>query len=271
MFCQHPRKNLNKKKPANPPFFLKKWTLIFNNNTTQTKKKEAHTMEVQNIYEIKELVKSYRSGLRALPVLRSVNLNIPKGAALCITGPSGSGKSTLLNIMGTLDRPDSGKVLCRGQDLSQLKDDESAFFRRSKLGFVFQFHHLLGDFTVLENIALPGLILGRNKKDSRLRACSLAESLGLKDRLSHFPSQLSGGEQQRTAVARALMNEPEILLADEPTGNLDRKNGTLIRDLFFELREKLNISLIAVSHDNFFASAFPAVVRIEDGKITHSL
>ena len=222
---------------------------------------------MENIYEIKELVKSYRSGSRALPVLRSISLNIPRGAALCITGPSGSGKSTLLNIMGALDRPDSGAVFYRGRDLSSLSDDESAFFRRSKLGFVFQFHHLLAEFTVLENIALPGYILGRAKKDCRKRACLLAESLGLKDRLSHFPSQLSGGEQQRTAVARALMNEPEILLADEPTGNLDRKNGVLIRDLFFELREKLKISLIAVSHDSFFASAFPSAVRLEDGKI----
>ena len=223
------------------------------------------------IYEIKELVKSYRFGPRALPVLQSVSLNIPRGAALCITGPSGSGKSTLLNIMGTLDRPDSGSVFCRGRDLNQLNDDESAFFRRSKLGFVFQFHHLLADFTVLENIALPGYILGRGKKNCRARACALAESLGLKDRLSHFPSQLSGGEQQRTAVARALMNEPEILLADEPTGNLDRKNGALIRDLFFELREKFNISLIAVSHDSFFASAFPSTAHLQDGKITPSL
>lgn len=224
-------------------------------------------MERENIYEILNLVKNYQKGTQGLPVLKGLNLNIRKGEALCIIGPSGSGKSTLLNIMGTLDRPSSGKVLYRGKDLSGFKDEELAFFRGNKLGFVFQFHHLLGEFTVLENIVMPALLSGKPKKLFSDKAQFLAETLGLKDRMAHYPSQLSGGEQQRVSVARALMNEPEILLADEPVGNLDRKNGLLIRDLFFELHEKFQLTLIAVSHDPFFAEAFPSFLRLEDGKI----
>lgn len=220
-----------------------------------------------NIYEIKNLVKSYQTESQNLTILKGLSLTVAKGSALCITGPSGSGKSTLLNIIGTLDRPSSGSVLYHGKDLCAWNDEQLAFFRRDKLGFVFQFHHLLKEFTVLENIALPACITGKPKRKREERSLFLAESLGLKDRLSHYPSQLSGGEQQRVAVARALMNEPEILLADEPVGNLDRENGRIIRDLFFELQEKFALTLIAVSHDIFFAEAFSSVVKLEDGKI----
>ena len=180
--------------------------------------------------------------------------------------PSGSGKSTLLNIMGALDRPDSGEVLYCNRDISQWTDQQMAFFRRDKLGFVFQFHHLLKELTVLENIALPAYITGTLKKIRLKRAEFLAESLGLKDRRSHYPSQLSGGERQRVAVARALMNEPDMILADEPVGNLDKKNGMIIRDLFFELQEKFSLTLVAVSHSAFFAEAFSSVLWLEDGK-----
>ena len=221
----------------------------------------------ENIYEIKKLVKSYQMESQELPILRGLDLSVQKGSALCITGPSGSGKSTLLHLMGALDRPSSGEILYRNRDLSEFTDEQMAFFRRNKLGFVFQFHHLLGEFTVLENIMLPGYINGKTKKICSERAGFLAESLGLKERLAHYPSQLSGGEQQRVAVARALMNEPEIILADEPVGNLDRKNGLIIRDLFFELQEKFHLTLVAVSHDTFFAEAFPSVLKLEDGKI----
>lgn len=225
-------------------------------------------MSADNIYELRALTKSYGSGARSLPILKGLDLSVAKGEALCVTGPSGSGKSTLLNIMGALDRPSSGQVLFQNRDIASWTDEQMAFFRRDKLGFVFQFHHLLKEFTVLENIALPAYISGKPKKARQERAGFLAESLGLKDRLSHYPSQLSGGESQRAAVARALMNEPEILLADEPVGNLDRKNGLIIRDLFFELREKFNLSLIAVSHSVFFAEAFSSVLKLEDGKIS---
>ena len=221
----------------------------------------------ENIYEIKKLVKNYQMASQELSILKGLDLSIQKGSALCITGPSGSGKSTLLHLMGALDRPSSGKILYRSRDLSEFTDEQMAFFRRNKLGFIFQFHYLLGEFTVLENIMLPGYINGKTKKKCSERASFLAESLGLKERFSHYPSQLSGGEQQRVAVARALMNEPEIILADEPVGNLDRKNGLIIRDLFFELQEKFHLTVIAVSHDSFFAEAFPSVLKLEDGKI----
>ena len=220
-----------------------------------------------NIYEIKDLVKNYHTESQTLPILKGLSLTIPKGSALCITGPSGSGKSTLLNIMGALDRPSSGKILYHNRDLCKWTDDQLAFFRRDKLGFVFQFHHLLKEFTVLENIIIPAYISRKDKKSALDRAKFLAESLGLQERMSHYPSQLSGGEQQRVAVARALMNEPEILLADEPVGNLDRKNAFIIRDLFFELHDKFHLTLIAVSHELFFASAFSSVLKLEDGKI----
>ena len=224
-------------------------------------------MDELNIYEIQNLHKAYRTAAQTLPILKGLNFSIQKGAALCITGPSGSGKSTLLNILGTLDRPSSGSVLYRGKDLVKWTEDQLAFFRRGKLGFVFQFHHLLGEFTVLENILLPGLIHGKAKKICRQRACFLAESLRLKDRLNHYPSQLSGGERQRVAVARALMNEPEILLADEPVGNLDQKNSLIIRELFFELRKRLRLTLVAVSHDRLFSEPFPSVLKLENGSI----
>lgn len=221
----------------------------------------------ENIYEVKNIFKSYQTGTQNLPILRGLNLNIQKGSAVCIMGPSGSGKSTLLNILGTLDLPNSGQVFYRNRNLCEWTDEQMAFFRRDKLGFVFQFHHLLKEFNVLENIALPALISGQSKKKSFEKAGFLAESLGLKERISHYPSQLSGGEQQRTAVARALINNPEIILADEPVGNLDQKNSRIIRDLFFELHKKFNLTLIAVSHDVFFAEAFSSVFKLEDGLI----
>ena len=224
-------------------------------------------MDTNNIYEIKNLVKSYKTGSQTLPILKGLNLTVKKGEALCVTGPSGSGKSTLLNIMGVLDRPSAGEIFYRDRDLSKWSDEQMAFFRRDKLGFVFQFHHLLKEFTVLENISLPAYIAKQPKKTAREKAGFLAETLGLKERVSHYPSQLSGGEQQRVAVARALMNEPEIILADEPVGNLDKKNSLIIRDLFFELREKFNLTLIAVSHSAFFAEAFSSLAQIENGLI----
>ena len=224
-------------------------------------------MKMGNIYEIKDLVKNYQVGSQELSILKGLNLTVQKGSALCITGPSGSGKSTLLNLMGALDRPDTGEILYHNRDICKFTEEQMAFFRRNKIGFVFQFHHLLGEFTVLENIMLPGYINGQAKKDCLERAGFLAENLGLAERISHYPSQLSGGEQQRVAVARALMNEPEIILADEPVGNLDRENSLVIRDLFFELKEKFRLTLVAVSHDLFFSEVFPLVLKLEDGEI----
>ena len=219
------------------------------------------------VYEIKNLVKNYWIESQSLQILKGLNFIISKGSSTCITGPSGSGKSTLLNLMGALDSPSSGQILYYGRNISDWTEDQRAFFRRDKLGFVFQSHYLLKEFTVLENISLPAYISKQSKKKTLERAELLAENLGLKERIQHYPSQLSGGESQRVAVARALMNEPEILLADEPVGNLDRKNGMIIRDLFFELQEKFYLTLIAVSHDSFFASAFSKIVKLEDGQL----
>ena len=219
------------------------------------------------VYEVKELVKDYSIESQSLRILKGLNFSISKGSAVCIMGPSGSGKSTLLNLMGALDQATSGRILYYGRDIGGWTEDQRAFFRRDKLGFVFQSHYLLKEFTVLENISLPAYISKKPKKKLLERSQTLAENLGLKDRVQHYPSQLSGGEAQRVAVARALMNEPEILLADEPVGSLDRKNGMIIRDLFFELQEKFHLTLIAVSHDSFFASAFSKIVKLEDGRL----
>ena len=219
------------------------------------------------LYEIKNLVKSYSIESQILQVLKGLSFTVSKGSSVCIMGPSGSGKSTLLNLMGALDQPDEGQVLYYGRNISDWTEEQRAFFRRDKLGFVFQSHYLLKEFTVLENISLPAYISKKSKKTILERSQFLSESLGLKERIQHYPSQLSGGESQRVAVARALMNEPEILLADEPVGNLDRKNGLIIRDLFFELQEKFRLTLVAVSHDSFFASAFSKVVKLEDGQL----
>jgi len=224
----------------------------------------------ENLYIIKNLCKSYKSTSKEaqeLSILKNINFSLNKGDCVCIRGPSGSGKSTLLNLLGTLDEPSSGERLFYGQKVNDWTEKQKAFFRRDKLGFVFQFHYLLKELSVLENIQMPAYIASKPKKISIQRAEFLAESLGLKDRLTHFPSQLSGGELQRTAVARALMNEPDLILADEPVGSLDKKNGLIIRDLFFELQEKFNISLIAVSHNSFFAEAFSKVFILENGQL----
>ena len=219
------------------------------------------------VYEVKDLVKNYSIESQTLSILKNLSFIVSKGSSTCIMGPSGSGKSTLLNLMGLLDQPNSGQILYYGRNVSDWTEDQKAYFRRDKLGFVFQSHYLLKEFTVLENISLPAYISKKPKKEILERACFLAESLGLQDRIKHYPSQLSGGESQRAAVARALMNQPEILLADEPVGNLDRKNGMIIRDLFFELQEKFHLTLIAVSHDSFFASVFSKIVKLEEGQL----
>jgi lipoprotein-releasing system ATP-binding protein len=204
-------------------------------------------------------------GSGRLDILKGLDLNVNKGDAVCIVGASGAGKSTLLHIMGTLDKPSMGTVLYRGKDLFRQSDEDLAKFRNSKLGFVFQFHHLMGEFTAIENVMMPARIGGRSKRMARERAEELMATLGMMDRKDHFPSELSGGEQQRVAIARALLNEPEILLADEPTGNLDTKNSHRIQELFFELKQRMELTLVVVTHDQEFASQFPRVHRMKDG------
>ena len=198
-------------------------------------------------------------------VLKNISLVVHSGEAICITGGSGVGKSTFLHIIGTLDRPSSGRVFYRERDLNKASDTERAEFRSQKMGFIFQFHYLLREFNALENIMLAGQAAQRPFKEVKKRAEYLMELLALQDRRKHFPSELSGGEQQRVAIARALVNEPEIVLADEPTGNLDTRHSLQILDIFFELRARLNITLIAASHDPLFARSFPKVLSMKDG------
>ena len=188
-----------------------------------------------------------------------------RGEALCILGSSGAGKSTFLHILGTLDSPTSGNVFFEGENLFLKNDKELADFRNKHLGFIFQFHHLLSEFNALENIMMPARIAGVSKAESKERAEELIELMGLSDRSTHFPSELSGGEKQRIAIARALMQKPDIILADEPTGNLDSENGEKIKDLFLKLQKELNLTILIVTHDQSFASHFPKVLKMKDG------
>ena len=210
--------------------------------------------------------KEFKKSTQVLSVLKNLTLEVLEKEALCITGPSGAGKSTFLHILGLLDPPSSGVVSYRGQNLSKQSEAQKAEFRRKKLGFVFQFHYLMSEFTAFENILIAGQIGGMDFKEAKEQALTLAQLMGIEKRLHHFPSELSGGEGQRTAMARALMNNPEILLVDEPTGNLDTKNSIRIVDILFELREKLGITLIAVSHDSHFSKCFPKILEMKDGE-----
>lgn len=213
----------------------------------------------------KDLAKSFPQGLGQLQVLKGLSLTIQAGDAVCIRGASGAGKSTLLHILGTLDRPSHGSITFNGESLLQKKDDELADFRNKKMGFVFQFHHLMSEFTALENVMMPCRIGGLSKTMARDKAESLLKDLGLEARMSHYPNEMSGGEQQRVAIARALVQEPQVLFADEPTGNLDTANGLKIQELFFELKNKLGLTLVVVSHDLDFARRFPRVLTLKDG------
>ncbi|MCC7404797.1 MAG: ABC transporter ATP-binding protein [Bdellovibrionales bacterium] len=217
------------------------------------------------ILSARGVYKSYPMGKNRLEILKGLDLQIHQGEAVCIVGASGAGKSTLLHIMGTLDRPTLGTVLYRGRDLFRQSDEQLAKFRNEKLGFVFQFHHLMSEFTALENITMPARIAGMSARMARERGEELLAGLGLIDRKDHFPSEMSGGEQQRVAIARALLNEPEVLLADEPTGNLDTKNSGKIQDLFFELKDRMGLTLVVVSHDQEFARRFPRICVMKDG------
>ena len=202
-----------------------------------------------------------------LSVLKGINLAIEPGEVVSIVGASGAGKTTLLQILGTLDRPDSGELHMAGQNVFALNDRELARFRNEKIGFVFQFNNLLPEFTALENVCLPGFIAEKEEEGVRQRAESLLKTLGLGHRLTNLPSQMSGGEQQRTAVARALINEPAIVFADEPSGNLDSRNAEDLHQLFFKLRDELGQTFIIVTHNEALAALADRTVTIRDGLI----
>ncbi|MBO0938729.1 ABC transporter ATP-binding protein [Fibrella sp. HMF5335] len=202
-----------------------------------------------------------------LPVLKDISLAIQAGEVVSIVGASGAGKSTLLHILGTLDRPDGGAVSLAGQDVFSLDDKGLARFRNEKIGFVFQFHNLLPEFTALENVCMPGFIANRPERDVRQRAAELLNRLGLADRAAHFPSQLSGGEQQRVAVARALVNQPAVVFADEPSGNLDSRNAEELHQLFFDLRDEFGQTFIIVTHNEALAALADRTITLLDGQI----
>jgi len=221
---------------------------------------------VKELIQVQQLFKSFGNGAKKVEVLRGIDLIFSQGEKAAIVGASGVGKTTLLHILGTLDRPTSGKVLYGGRDIFTLNEKELASFRNQEIGFVFQFHHLLPEFTALENTMMPCLIQGTSKKEAALRAEAMLTLVGLKDRLPHKPGELSGGEQQRVAVARALVLEPKILLADEPTGNLDSKTGESVFALLQELNRIKNITLIVVTHNPNLAAQMPRQVILTDGK-----
>ena len=222
---------------------------------------------MNKIIELKDVKKIYNQGKpNELVVLKDIDLEIGKGDMIAIYGPSGSGKSTLLHIIGCLDRPTNGKVLIEDKDTSKLLDDELALIRREKIGFVFQQFNLINVFTALENVEMPLIIAGKSKSKARKRATELLKSIGLGERLNHFPNQLSGGEMQRVAIARALANEPSVILADEPTGNLDTKTGMDIIDLIKDLNGK-GFTFIIVTHDSRITKSVKRVISIQDGKI----
>lgn len=200
-------------------------------------------------------------------VLKGVDIEIQKGEIVSIVGPSGSGKSTLLHILGTLDKADAGTINMHNTGISTLNGQKMAAFRNKHIGFVFQFHHLLPEFTALENVCIPGWLAGRKKKEVEENAKELLQMLGLGHRLENKPNQLSGGEQQRVAVARALINKPDIIFADEPTGNLDTANAKELHQLFFDLRKKFNQTFLIVTHNEDLARLSDRVLHMKDGKI----
>ena len=212
--------------------------------------------------------KNYYDGQLNVQVLDNLTLQVEKGRSIGIVGASGSGKSTLLHILGGLDKPTSGRVSLMGQDLSELSQKQLSRLRNQHLGFVYQFHHLLPEFSALENVMMPLLIGKRPKEQARERALLMLEKVGLKNRVQHRPGELSGGERQRAAIARALVTDPACLLADEPTGNLDRKNALNILDMMMELKQELGTALVVVTHDDEMAARFDRVLNMTDGALS---
>ncbi len=212
--------------------------------------------------------KSFEKGKNnTIQVIKDVSLEINKNEITVIVGASGAGKSTLLHILSGLDKPDNGVVEINGIDIFNLSENEISKFRNESIGFIFQFHHLLPEFTAEENISIAAMINGTSKKDARIKSEKLLGLVGLQDRKSHFPAELSGGEQQRVAIARALINEPKIVFADEPTGNLDSKNSEIIHELFVDLKQKLGITLLMVTHNQDLVKLADRVLEMKDGQV----
>ena len=224
-------------------------------------------MSNEVLISVQNLEKSFKTGKKTLKVLKNLNFGIMKGEMVAIMGPSGVGKSTLLHLMGTLDRPSTGKIFFNHTNLFEMNDRRLADFRNKNIGFVFQFHHLLPEFTAQENVMMPLLIQGIKRKDASEKANTILGDLELGNRISHKTGELSGGEQQRVAIARALANDPEVILADEPTGNLDQKTGEKVHHLLKELKQAKNKTLVVVTHNNKLSDYMDRVLIMEDGKI----
>jgi lipoprotein-releasing system ATP-binding protein len=225
------------------------------------------SMSTNSIITLDSVRKEYTIDSAKVEALRGVSVSVPQGAMVAVTGKSGAGKSTLLHIIGTLDRPTSGQVMINGVDVSRLRDKDLSRFRSRSIGFIFQMHNLLPEFSAMENVMMPGIIAGFRIAELRERAAMLLSNVGLGARLHHKPGELSGGEQQRVAIARALFMAPPLLVADEPTGNLDRKTSVMIQDLLLELVRSENMTLILVTHDMELAARLPSQLVMEDGGI----
>jgi len=210
--------------------------------------------------------KAYRNGAKEVVAVDGVDVMIRRGSSTAILGPSGAGKSTLLHMLGCLDNPTSGSVLLDGLEIYSFSDKERAKIRNKRIGFMFQFYHLLPEFTALENVMMPAMIMGRGRRIKE-RAKEILQSIGLGERMTHRPGELSGGESQRVAIARALINEPEVLLCDEPTGNLDSKTSESIYDILFDIKAKSNTALVIVTHDERISERTDSVIRLKDGRV----
>jgi lipoprotein-releasing system ATP-binding protein len=221
------------------------------------------------LLEAKNIVKVFQKGGRRVEVLKGISLKIKKESMIGVIGPSGVGKSTLLHILGTLEKPSDGNVFYNGENLYKKSPDELAKLRNNRLGFVFQFHYLLTEFSAIENTMMPALVGGWDKKKAKEASEDILIKVGLKDRMQHKPGELSGGEQQRVAVARALIMNPAILLADEPTGNLDSKTGKELQDLLFEFNKKMKTAMIVVTHNEMLARRLEKTIHIHDGKVVN--
>jgi lipoprotein-releasing system ATP-binding protein len=222
---------------------------------------------MNNLIRVVDLYKSYYDGLTELPVLKGIDLEVKRAEIVAVVGASGVGKSTLLHLLGGLDRPTEGKIFYEGEDILALNDQELDRFRNEEIGFVFQFHYLLPEFTALENVAMPGLIALQKPDVAQNRARELLDYVGLGERLEHRPAELSGGERQRVAIARALVNQPKVVLADEPTGNLDQKTSEAVHDLLWTLNDQFDQTFIIVTHNQTLAQRADRLVQLVDGQV----
>jgi len=222
---------------------------------------------MKTIIEVKDLSKHYKSGTKVLKVLDGIDLKIHPGDFISLMGPSGSGKSTFLNIIGTMDAPNSGTIKIADTDVTRMSENQLAMFRLKHIGFVFQFHYLLPEFKIEENVAMPLMISGMNRHEAIEKARSMLDYLGMGERMHHFPAEISGGEKQRAVIGRALINEPDILLADEPTGNLDKETGERVLDLFKKIQKDLNQTFFLVTHNDRIATIAGINYKLDEGKL----